>query len=163
MQPPPPLTIRLEQSPLLITLVGLAHAAGLTGLLSAELSATVRWIGSTLVLLSLALQGWQLRRRHPHRIVQLTLHPHHVELTTAAGQRRLATLKPGTRITPWYIALSLRPFEPRGWDAPLALLLLPDALTASDWRRLRVGLQQSQGRRRTTDDGDQHGVERTRQ
>lgn len=163
MQQPPPLTIRLEQSLLLIALVGLAHGAGLIGLLSADLPATVRWVGTTLLLLSCALQGSRLRRRHPDRIVRLTLHPHHTELTTYGGQRRLATLEPGTRITPWCIALSLRPFESPWWRARYPLLLLPDALTATDWRRLRIGLQQGHGRHRTADDRDQHGVERTGQ
>lgn len=134
----------------------LAHGAGLTGLLAAGVPVSLRGIGSALILLSLLAQWRQLLQRHPNSVTQLILHPQHVELITRSGHCRPALVQPGARITPWCIALNLRPLAPRWWGDRYPLLLLPDALTATDWRRLRIWLRQGGGR--GSDRGDKQGI-----
>ena len=130
-----PVTVSLQPSRRLAALLIVAH--GLVAAALSPLSLPV-WLMFALLAAILA-SAWRSRRQFasPRRIHRLTLRTDgRLEFSRVDGSGGEAVVQPQTTVTSFLCVLVLRT-----QGSTEALVLLPDALPAADFRRLRLWLR----------------------
>lgn len=139
MHAPPLLFLQPQPSRRLAVLIGLIH---ILAALAVSLAGLPWWLPPPIVVL-LAVSAWHLIRVHallaaPDSLIRLQGRADgNLECLSREGEWLQVELLPDSTLFPWCAVLRLRPAEGRA----RSMTLLPDALTAREWRELRVWMR----------------------
>lgn len=127
---------RLRPSRWLTLLLVAAHGAAILAVFSLPVL-WAQWVLAFLILANLGYVVWQEWRALDAAVV-VAVKAEQVWLETRGGEEVVVRLLPGSVVTPWLTVLR---FGEENGRRTWGVVLLPDSLAGSDFRRLRVWLR----------------------
>lgn len=147
MDPSPPLLVlRLGPSFRLAMMLGLAHVSAISLLWPLMLPVAAKVAPTVALAISLViyLRHYALRKS-PGSVTGLSLADDMTcTLETRRGERIACALLGSSFVAPYLTVLELKPLNDTRWSLrlrPRSVVILPDAIAAEDFRRLRVLLR----------------------
>ncbi len=144
MHAPPALFLPLKASPRLLAAILAIHVSAAAGMGSAPLPL---WL-MALTWVALGISAWTLSYRHallrqPGSLIRLQSRADgSLEGLSRDGEWLAFSLLPRSTLSPFFAVLCLKPL---GGGRSRTVTLFPDALSAQDWRSLRVWLRWQAG------------------